>query len=137
MKKLRLDNRGFASAELIFITLIVLIVIGGLAALVSSSQDKTQTGSLGEARILGEKIAETVNTAYVHGDGYSVNLTLPVSPDITASVNSPPHYITVLHGVQNISIKLIPQNVQAATLSSNHIYTVTNTNGTIKIQQIA
>jgi hypothetical protein len=136
VKKLRLDNRGFASAEFIFIALIVLVVIGGLTALVSSSQEKTQTGSLGEARILGEKIAETVNTAYVHGDGYSVNLTLPVSPNITASVNSPPHYVTVFYGGQSISIKLIPQNVPTINLSSNHVYTVTNTNGSITIQQI-
>lgn len=133
---MRLDNRGFASAEFIFITLIVLVVIGGLTALVSSSQDKTQTGSLGEARILGEKIAETVNTAYVHGDGYSVNLTLPASPNITASVNSPPNYVTVSYGGQSISVKLIPKNVSTTNLSSNHIYTVTNTNGNIAIQQI-
>jgi len=134
---LRLDDRGFASAEFIFITLIVLVVIGGLAALVSSSQDKTQTGNLGEARILGEKIAETINTAYTHGNGYSVNLTLPTSPNIIASVNNPPHYVNVSYGGQSIPIKLIPQNVQTIDLTSNHIYTVTNTDGNITIQQIA
>jgi hypothetical protein len=136
VKKLRLDDRGFASAEFIFITLIVLIVIAGFAGLISSSQEKTDTGNLGEARIIGEKIAEAINTAYVHGDGYSVNLTVPPTPEITASVNKPPNYVTVFYNGQNISVKLIPKNVQTIDLSSNHVYTVTNTNGIITIQQI-
>jgi hypothetical protein len=136
VKNLRLDDRGFASAELIFVTLIVLMIIVGFTGLITSSQEKTQTGNLGEARIIGEKIAEAINTAYIYGDGYSVNLTLPPSPDITASVNNPPNYVTVIYGSQNVSIKLIPKNVQNIDLTSNHIYTVTNSNGTIKIQLI-
>lgn len=138
MKKLRLDDRGFASAEFIFITLIVLIVIAGFAGLISSSQEKTDTGNLGEARIIGEKIAEAINTAYVHGDGYSVNLTVPPSPNITVAVNTPPNYITVAYKGQDIQIKLIPKNVQSidGNLISNNNYTVTNNNGIIIIQQI-
>ena len=83
-----LDNRGFASAEFIFVTLIALIIMGGMVTLISSEMDKTQIGSLGQARILGEKIATTINTAYANGKGYSIDLSIPSTPVVTISVNN-------------------------------------------------
>jgi uncharacterized protein (UPF0333 family) len=127
------DNRGFASAEFIFVTLIALIIMGGMVSLISSEMDKTQTGDLGQARILGEKIATTINTVYANGNGYSIDLVIPTTP---FSVNVIPGYVTVFNTSRNvnITIKLIPQNITTSTLTSNSKYHVIN-NGTIQFTQ--
>jgi uncharacterized protein (UPF0333 family) len=131
-----LDNRGFASAEFIFVTLIALIILGGMVTLISSEMDKTQIGNLGQARILGEKVATTINTAYANGKGnssYSIDLSIPATPVVTISVNNvTPGYITVSNAGKNVSIKLIPQSVTPYTLNSNSKYHVINNGTTIK-----
>jgi hypothetical protein len=131
-----LDNRGFASAEFIFVTLIALIILGGMVTLISSEMDKTQIGNLGQARILGEKIATTINTAYANGKGYSIDLSIPSTPIVTVSVNNvTPGYVTVSNAGKSVAIKLIPQNVTQMTLTSNSNYHVINDGTTIKFVQ--
>ena len=70
------DNKGQASAEFIFITLIAMIVIGSIVGVIGSNQAKTQTGDVGSATIMGQKIAETINTVYINGPGYSITMNL-------------------------------------------------------------
>jgi len=128
-----LDNRGFASAEFIFVTLMALIILGGMITLISGEMDKTQIGSLGQARILGEKVAATINTAYANGNGYSIDLSIPATPVVSLSVNNvTPGYISVSNAGKSVAIKLIPQNVTPYTLSSNSNYHVINNGTTIK-----
>jgi hypothetical protein len=132
-----LDNRGFASAEFIFVTLIALIIMGGMVTLISSEMDKTQIGSLGQARILGEKIATTINTAYANGKGYSIDLSIPSTPYTISVDNSTPKNsnVTVSNAGKSVAIKLIPQNVMPITLTSNSNYHVINDGTTIKFIQ--
>jgi len=127
------DNRGFASAEFIFITLIALIIMAGMITLISSEMDKTQTGDLGQARILGEKIATTINTVYANGNGYSIDLLMPATP---FNVSVTPGYVNVFNTSRNvnITIKLIAQNITTSTLNRNSKYHVIN-NGTIIFTQ--
>ncbi len=66
------DDKGKFSAEFILISLVALIIMGGFISLIGSTMEKSHTGDNGGARILGEKIAETINTAYINGDGYSI-----------------------------------------------------------------
>jgi uncharacterized protein (UPF0333 family) len=42
-----LDNRGFASAEFIFVTLIALIIMGGMVTLITSEMTKPRLVALG------------------------------------------------------------------------------------------
>ena len=131
-----LDNRGFASAEFIFVTLIALIIMGGMVTLITSEMDKTQIGSLGQARILGEKVATTINTAYANGKGYSIDLSIPATPIVTVSVNNiTPGYVNVSNAGKSVAIKLIAQNVTPSTLSSNSKYHVFNNGTTIIFSQ--
>ena len=83
------DDKGQASAEFILITIIVIIVIGGLLSVISSNQDKTLTGDVGGARVMGEKIAETVNTVYINGNGYSIDLDLRTLNQTLSSPTAP------------------------------------------------
>jgi len=88
---MELDNRGLASAELLFVMLIALIIIGGMVSLINSRMANTQTGELGVARIEGEKIATAIDTAYKNGKGYSIDISFPTGEnfvDFTADVTT-------------------------------------------------
>ena len=129
-----MDNKGQASAELIFVTLIVIVIAAGLVNFITNETHQNQTGNLGQARMTGENIAEVVNTVYTNGPGYTINLTIPATPTLSASVNS--NSLSILCAGQNISINLIPTNINSATLNSGHKYNITNNNNTIQFNQI-
>jgi uncharacterized protein (UPF0333 family) len=120
-----LDEDGSASVEFLFVTLVVLIIMGGFVSLVANEMGQTSTGNLAQARMTGETTAETINTVYTNGIGYSVNLTVPSNMNIT--INNPNGYVTVNSAGQSVSVKFIPLNVQNKTLTSG-TYTVTSTN---------
>lgn len=127
-----LDERGSASVEFLFITLVVLIILGGFVSLVANEMGQTSTGNLAQARMTGEMAAETINTVYTNGIGYSVNLTVPNNMNIT--VNNPNGYVTVNSAGQSVSVKIIPLNIQNVNLASgNHVVTNNATNGSYLI----
>ncbi len=140
------DDRGQFSAEFILISLIVLIILGGLISLVGSTMDKTQTADNGGARIMGEKIAETINTAYVSGNGYSIDLDLrtmnqelsssgnPFSFSATITNTGTGYAVLVSNAGSSSSVSLIPKRFNGtATMNNNNLYHVKNVNGTIQI----
>ena len=124
-----LDEKGFASAELIFVTLIVIVIIGGLVNFISTETNQSQTGNMGQARVTGETIAEVKNTVYTNGPGYTINLTIPAT--LTAIVTGSTHSVTVIYKGQSIIVNLIPTNINDTTLT-NGTYNVKNNNGTIE-----
>lgn len=140
------DDKGQFSAEFILISLIVLIIIGGLVSLVGSTMDKTQTADNGGARIMAEKIAETINTAYVSGSGYSMNLDLRTmnqelsstgSPfNFTATITNTPsgYVVAVTNAGVTSNVNVIPKKFNGTnTMTNNNMYNVQNVNGTIQI----
>lgn len=128
-----LDSKGQASAELILATVVFMVIALSLFQLASSEMDKTDSGNLGQVRMIGESVAETINTVYINGPGYSANLTLPSSPaNYTVNVNSNGN-ISVLYHNNNITIKLVPTSIQSFSMKNNGTsYQVTNNNGTIQ-----
>jgi len=140
------DDKGQASAEFIFITLIALVIIGGLVTIIGSTQDKTQLGDVGGASALGQKIAETVNTVYINGNGYSITMNLSTLNqvlsttgnlyNITAVISnsSGAGVVSVTTGGSTTSANLIPTKFNGTlTLNNKQVYTVTNVNGTIQV----
>ncbi|SCG85646.1 hypothetical protein [Methanobacterium congolense] len=141
MKKLYLDNKGFATAELLFVTLIILVIMAGMLSLISGEMDKTQTGNLGQVRAEGEIIAEAINTAYLNGNGYTINLDLPKydkndSIQFTAVTTSKgtTNFLTINYGTQSFDIQLIPKKVESYTMDSEQKYHIKNDNGTITFE---
>ena len=141
-----LDNKGQASAEFIFVTLVAIIVIGSLVSVIGNNQAKTQSGDVGGATVMGQKIAETINTAYINGNGYSLTLnlstlntgmnstTLPFAFTAAISNSTGTGVVTVTTGGNNINVNLIPRKFSGTSnLNNNQVYTVTNINGTIQI----
>jgi hypothetical protein len=139
------DNKGQASAEFIFITLIAMIVIGSLVGVIGSNQAKTQMGDVGSATIMGQKIAETINTVYINGNGYSITMNLstlnqgmnstayPFAFSATIS-NSTGTGIVTINTSPNVNVNLIPTKINGTSnLSNNGVYTVKNVNGTVQI----
>ncbi|MDI6644064.1 MAG: hypothetical protein QME14_03320 [Methanobacteriaceae archaeon] len=133
-----MDSKGQVSVDLLFATLIAMIIMGSFVALITGGTEKTQTAEFGRARMVGERIAEAINTVYINGRGYAVNLTMPATSDLdmTADVTSN-GYVNVAYQGRTTSIRLIPRiNITSATLSSGNIYTIRNNNGTITITQL-
>lgn len=132
-----MDEHGFATAELIFVTLIVLLILMGMMSLVSNEMDKTQVGNIGQARMLGENVAEAINTVYANGPGYSIRLNIPNNLNVKISINNSTDsaVVYILNNqnttVNQMTIKLIPSNLQDKTLYSGSNYTIKNVNGTI------
>ena len=128
-----MDDKGVLSADLLFATLIAVLIIVGMVGLVENELSKTQIGELGKARMAGERVAEAINTVYVNGPGYEVNLTLP-SGAYTINVNN--RMITVNYGNYKINLTIIPKTgVTTADLSAGS-YNLRNDNGIIKITEI-
>lgn len=128
------DNKGQVSAELILATIIFLAIALSFINLASNEMDKAQTGKLGEARMLGEKIAGIINTVYNNGPGYSINLDLPNADELnfTATVNHT-GYVTMQYGAQTIQIKLIAKDyLEDKVMNPGERYKVYNDNGTIR-----
>ena len=133
-----MDSKGQISVDLLFATLIAIIIMGSFVALITGGTEKTETAEFGRARMVGERIAEAINIVYVNGKGYSVNLTMPATTDLdmTADVTSN-GYVNVDYQGRTTSIRLVPrQNISSSTLSSGNMYTIKNNNGTISITQL-
>jgi len=133
-----MDSKGQISVDLLFATLVAMIIIGSFVALITGGTEKTQTAEFGRARMIGERIAEAINTVYINGRGYTINLTMPATSDLdmTAVVTST-GYVNVAYQGRTTSIRLIPRtNITSATLRSGNIYNIRNNNGTITITQL-
>ncbi len=140
------DEKGFATAEFVFVSLIVLIIMGGMISLIGSTQNKAQAGQLSAASILGQKIAETVNTVYINGNGYSITLDpTTINKEVSSTGNpfnftatitnaSGTSFLTYSTGSNSANITLIPTKFSGlSTITNTRTYQITNVNGTIQI----
>jgi len=85
-----MDSRGIVTVDLIFATLLIIIVAGSIITIASGRMDTaSQTEELGKARITSENIAEAVNKVYSGGTGHSATINLP------DTINDKNYYITV------------------------------------------
>jgi len=136
---MKLDNKGMATAELLFVTLIALVIIGAMLGLVSTGINNQEIGSLGESRIAGETIAEAINTAYMNGNGYSVTIRLDPDPTFTAEIGSVGNSstLTIYNSGKNVTIPIIPKRFNSSyTLSSGKDYQIINIDGNINIIEL-
>jgi len=129
-----MDDGGVLSIDFLFATLIALIIIAGMVSIVDSELSRTQAGELGEARMMGERVAGAVNAAYTNGPGFAVNVTLPSDFPHTVEVRN--GQVTVFYKDQRIKLSIIPKVDVTTTNMTPGKYTVRNQNGTITITRI-
>jgi len=138
---LDLDKKGQASVELLFISLIFLIIMASILSMVGSEFNQTNTADMGKARALGEKVAGAINAVYVNGNGYSANLTISAGITPTSSVisvNNATDSVNVIYNGKTIVVKMIPQQVDnfniTTSTTTDRVITIKNVNGVIKFQ---
>ncbi len=143
MNELDLDKQGQVSAELLFISLIVLVVMVGMLNLMSGEINQTSTGELGKARVLGEKMSGAINAVYTGGSGYSANFTITAgitAPESTIQVNDTSDTVDVIYNGNKVSIHVIPKNLtnfETSTSSdTDKIITIKNDKGKITFQEV-
>ncbi|AXV39317.1 hypothetical protein [Methanobacterium sp. BAmetb5] len=133
---MKLDDKGMATAELLFVTLIALVIIGSMLSLVSNEINQQQIGNLGEPRMAGENIAAALNTVYNNGHGYSVTIHLDPDPSYSALIQSAGNSsnLTIFTSGKNVTIPILPKRFNSTyTLSSGNNYQISNVDGTIYI----
>ena len=143
MKILVLDKKGQASAQLLFVTFIVLVIFVGMLNLINDEISQTGTAELGKARVSGEKMAGAINAVYTAGSGYSANFTITAgvtTPASTIIVNSTTNTVDVIYKGDKISIKVIPKNLTNfstnTSTTTDKIITIKNENGKITFQEL-
>ncbi|MEL7669327.1 hypothetical protein [Methanobacterium sp.] len=134
-----MNDRGVMTVDLIFATLLIIIVAGSIVTVVSNRMDTTsQTEELSKARMTADNVAEAINKVYSSGTGHSANISLP--DDIKGekyyiNVNSSGVYVTV--GGMTGKSYIIPKKVSNSYLVDESqiimycgsTYTIKNVNG--------
>lgn len=142
MIKMKLDNKGVASVDFLFATLIAVIIIGSLVSIISTETEIIETAELGRARMVGERIATTINTVYINGPGYTANVTIPEDIDMEVDVDEE-GFLVVKYKGTNIQIPIIPrnptagvENIKTANFKNGESFQVTNNEGTLEFNKL-
>lgn len=123
------DEKGMATVDLLFATLLAIIIFGVFVASVDSSMDKANMSDFGQMRMVGEKVVASIDKVYSNGPGYCVNVTI-------TEVKNNPYTIVVdsngnvtVNGAGNsVTLQTVPKsNIQSTTLNSGVTYTINNT----------
>lgn len=132
-----MDSYGAVTVDLIFATLIILIVAVGVIAIASERTDAAEEAEFGTARMLAENVAEAINKVYAGGSGHMTNITLPCSignrTNYNITVNSSGVYIRIDGKIGKAYIApkgisknpIIPTNINVTMLPGN-TYTIRN-----------
>ena len=73
-----MDNQGVMTVDLIFATLLIIIIAGSIVTVISDRMnDVSQAEELTKARMTADNLAEAVNKVYSGGTGHSVTVKLP------------------------------------------------------------
>lgn len=87
-----MEQDGWVSIELLLVTLIVILTIPNIISIIDVRMDAVaSTREIVDARVLGETIAETIETVYAGGEGHHILIKMPGSIDnmsYTVNVNS-------------------------------------------------
>lgn len=125
-----MDQKGIATADLLFATLIAVVIFASLLSTIGNEVAMTQTGDLGQARMIGERLASSISTVFINGNGYSMNITLPNEINYNLNVNNSGLFV-IFNGKQ-VKINLIPKaNISSVNMTQGQKYLIKNNNGTI------
>lgn len=125
-----MDQKGIATADLLFATIIAIVIFASLISTIGNEVAMTQTGDLGQARMIGERLASSINTVFINGNGYTMNITLP--NDINYNLNINNSGLFVISNAKQLKINLIPKaNISSVNMTQGQKYLIKNNNGTI------
>ena len=134
-----MDNRGVMVVDLIFATLLIIIVAGSIITVVSDRIDTaSQTEELSKARMTANNVAESINKVYSSGTGHFANISLAnniTGKEYFMEVNSSGVYVTIggMMGKAHITPKKISNSYRLdesqITMRCGSTYLIRNVNG--------
>ncbi len=134
-----MDNRGVTTVDLIFATLLIIIVAVSIITVVSDRiNTASQVEELSKARITADNLSEVINSVYSSGTGHSVNVSLPnniTDKEYYIDVNSSGVYVKIggMIGKAYIAPKKISKSYRLdesqITMYSGSTYIIQNVNG--------
>ena len=134
-----MDNQGIMTVDLIFATLLIIIVAGSIITVVSDRMDTaSQTEELTKARMTADNVAEAINKVYSGGTGHSMTVNLPdniTDKNYYINVNSSGVYVTIggMIGKAYITPKKFSDSYflreAPITMYNGENYTIKNVNG--------
>lgn len=134
-----MDQRGQLSVDLLFATLIILIIIASITSLVSSGILTANNAGLSQAKVIADDVANAINTNLNDGDGHYTQLSLPnINQAYTVTING--NMVVVSYNGLNATSKIMTNNVVTAGTSNSPVlqngstYNISNVGGVINIQ---
>lgn len=131
-----MDSKGQMSADLIFATLLIIIIMGSLVTIIADRMETVETTEeLGNARMIAENVAEAVNKVYAGGNGHSVTITLPEDindKNYSVTVNKDGVFVTIdgMKGKAYSAAKKVSNSFSLSNtnvvMQNNQSYTITN-----------
>lgn len=121
-----MDHHGSLSIDLLFTTIIFLIILGYAATLISDRFNTVDSSKeLIEARSLAENVASAINRAYAGGDGHRIKIRMPdqINKDKTYHVEVNPSVVIIVLKNRRGLAYVIPQKFSPTynTLQSSPI----------------
>lgn len=138
-----MNQRGQLSADFIFATLILLMVISSIVGIISSGIDTANNAKLSEAKAIGEKVAESINSVYTNGDGHYVIVNITGNFNYTLMVNnasiSSNATVAVIYNNKTAISYLIPNssNINPIIMKPNETYNISNSNNLVTFKKLS
>jgi len=131
-----MNEKGQLSADFIFATLILLIVISSIVGIVSSGIDTANNAGLAEAKAIGERVAGAINTVYTNGNGHFVTVNLTSDANFNLTVNNAT--VAVRFNNKTTISNLIPDSgsVNSIIMGPNETYRIVNNNGLVTFTKL-
>lgn len=135
----KMDQKGFLSADLIFATLLLIVITAGVVSVVSTGIDTAQNTTFSKAKVLSDTLASTVNAIYTNGDGNYIifNFTSDSTFNYKVYVNN--NGVNVEYNNKNASSSIIPKNYlgNSYVINPGDVYNITNQGGIIVFNKIS
>jgi hypothetical protein len=135
-----MDQKGILSADLIFATLLLLMVIASALSIISTGMDSAENTEFSKAKVLADSVARTINTAYTNGDGNYIIFNFDnSSSDFNYLVYVTNTGVNVEYKSKNASSSIIPSNYLSSNSTVIHpgeSYNVSNSGGFILLTKI-
>lgn len=134
-----MEENGQFSADLLFATLILLVIITSIINVVSNGMSTANDAGFSKAQVLADDVARNINTVYNDGPGSYSTITLPsdfiysISIDTTGvsvKYNNDP---TKISKSSIIAINNLDPN-SLSSMNPGKTYNITNNNGKILIK---
>ncbi|MGF7117492.1 hypothetical protein [Methanobacterium oryzae] len=136
-----MDQKGQASVDLIFATLILIILASSVVNGVSNNIDVAQNAEIAKAKVLSDSMARSINSVYSSGEGQCLVVDLPgdFNYTLTVSNSNSSSLVSVFYKDKTIISYIIPNgsNIQQTNMYPNETYNITNNNGIITFTKLS